>query len=333
MAGRAALRGGVSVRPRHGLWRAPDARWERREDADMTGETIGIIGLGRMGSAMAKRLSGLGFRVSGWSRSGIRAEKAVSLGLTPMAEIGALAAASDIIISSLIDDEAVDAVMRALGRLPLSGKLIVETSTISPQTLRAHAAAISAAGAQLLDAPISGGPETLLEGRAGLYIGGSADDFERFRPIADHLSDRVHHIGPLGDGLSAKLVNNMMLIGLWQTMKEAITLGAKAGLPADRMIAVIAGSPAASPALKSRLPIITGESEAVGFPVSGAIKDARVVRDFADRLGIAIPATAASLASFERVAANGHADRDLATMVRVALVEAERDRADAADTE
>jgi 3-hydroxyisobutyrate dehydrogenase len=298
----------------------------------MTNETIGIIGLGRMGSAMAERLSRSGFSVCGWSRSGIDGAKAEALGITPMADIAALAASSNIVISSLIDDAAVDAVMQALGRLPLSGKLVVETSTISPETLRAHAAATTDAGAKLLDAPISGGPETLLEGRAGLYIGGAAEDFERFRPIAGLLSDRVHHIGSLGDGLSAKLVNNMMLIGLWQTMKEAITLGAKAGLPAERMIAVISGSPAASPALKSRLPVITGESDAVGFPVSGAIKDARVVRDFAERLGIAIPATAASLASFERVASLGHAERDLATMVRVALVEAEAERLAASNT-
>jgi 3-hydroxyisobutyrate dehydrogenase len=298
----------------------------------MTNETIGIIGLGRMGSAMAERLSRSGFSVCGWSRSGIDKAKAEALGITPVADIAALAASSDIIISSLIDDAAVDTVMQALGRLPLSGKLVVETSTISPETLRAHAAAMTDAGAKLLDAPISGGPETLLEGRSGLYIGGAAEDFELFRPIAGLLSDRVHHIGPLGDGLSAKLVNNMMLIGLWQTMKEAITLGAKAGLPAERMIAVISGSPAASPALKSRLPVITGESDAVGFPVSGAIKDARVVRDFAERLGIAIPATAASLASFERVAFLGHAERDLATMVRVALVEAEAERLAASNT-
>lgn len=292
----------------------------------MSETRIGIIGLGRMGSALAERLAACGFQVSGWSRSGIDAEKAAVLGIERAEDIAALAAASDIILSSLIDDAAVDSVMRTLAGLTLAGKLVVETSTISPQTLRAHQEAITVAGGRLLDAPISGGPETLLGGRAGLYIGGAAEDFERFRPIADKLSDRVHHIGPLGDGLSAKLVNNMMLIGLWQTMKEAITLGAKAGLPAERMIAVLSGSPAASPAMKSRLPIITGESEAVGFPVSGAIKDARVVRDFAEQLGIAIPATAASLESFERVAALGHMERDLATMVRVALVEAEEER-------
>lgn len=280
----------------------------------MSKERIGIIGLGRMGSAMAKRLSESGFPVTGWSRRAASAEPA--LVIAP--DLPALSRASDILVLSLLDDRAVQEVLDRLAALPLDGRLIVDTSTVSPQILRERAAQFEALGASLMDSPVSGGPETVLSGKAGLYIGGREEDVLRFRPVAEALSDRIHHVGGLGDGAAAKLVNNMMLMGLWQSLKEALLLGKKAGLAPGKILDILAGSPAASPALRSRLPVIRGESDAVGFPVSGAIKDAGVVRDLAARLGVPLPAIAASLASFEKAAADGYAEADLATMVRLA---------------
>ncbi|TWF52951.1 3-hydroxyisobutyrate dehydrogenase [Neorhizobium alkalisoli] len=283
----------------------------------MKTERIGIIGLGRMGQAMATRFSRLGFSVSGWSRSGIDPALAEEIGMHRAVDIPALVAASDIVILALLDDQAVHTVLDALATVDLSGRLVVDTSTVSPQTLRGRAAGMEAAGARLLDAPISGGPEMLLSGKVGLYIGGDKADFDRFLPLAETLSDRIHHAGGLGDGAAAKLVNNMMLMGQWQNLKEALILGKKAGLTSAKILEILSGSPAASPAFKSRLPVILGETDAVGFPVSGAIKDGRLVRDVASVLGIDTPAMAASLKSFEAAAEAGFGDADLATMVRL----------------
>lgn len=272
-----------------------------------------------MGSVMARRLAASGYQVTGWSRrppGPQSAEELAGVALAPDPEN--LAEASDILILCLLDDTAVTAVLDALAAVPLEGRLIVDTSTVSPQLLRDREAGFHALGAYLLDSPIAGGPEMLLEGKVGLYIGGSSKDYQRFLPIAQVLSDRIHHVGRLGDGAAAKLVNNMMLIGLWQSLKEALLLGKKAGLPATTILDILSGSPAASPALKSRLPVIRGETTVVGFPVSGAIKDARVVRDLAAQLGVTLPAIAASLSSFEAAAAAGYGDADLATMVRLA---------------
>jgi 3-hydroxyisobutyrate dehydrogenase-like beta-hydroxyacid dehydrogenase len=266
---------------------------------------------------MAARLSQLGFPVSGWSRSGVAPALAAQIGITVADDIATLVSASDMVILALLDDAAVHAVLEALSGTDLSGRIIIDTSTVSPQTLRSHAAEMEAAGAHLLDAPISGGPDMLLAGKAGLYIGGAQADFERFLPVAKALSDRILHVGGLGDGAAAKLVNNMMLMGQWQNLKEALLLGKKAGLPPSKILEILSGSPAASPAFKSRLPVILGETDAVGFPVSGAIKDGRLVRDVASALGIDTPAMAASLRSFEAAAEAGWGKADLATMVRL----------------
>lgn len=281
---------------------------------------IGIIGLGRMGRAMATRLASNGFAVAGWSRSGVPAD--FSKTASACANIPHLAEMSDIIILALLDDAAVDAMAGSLALLDLSGKLIIDTSTVSPLTLRSHQAAIEKRGGNLLDAPISGGPETLLAGKAGFYIGGGEDDYRRFLPVAEVLSDRIHHVGALGHGAASKLINNMMLTGLWESLKEALQLGARAGLSREKMIEVLSGSPAASPAMKGRLPVVLGETDHVGFPVSGVIKDVSVVRDYAAHLDVAIPAMHAALASFQSTAKAGFADADLATMVKLALQEA-----------
>jgi 3-hydroxyisobutyrate dehydrogenase len=279
---------------------------------------IGIIGLGRMGSAIAARLSSSGFPVTGWSRSGVP-ETLAAAAVTAAADLARLADRSDIVILALLDDAAVHAVLTQLEAFDLSGKLIVDTSTVSPLTLRQHQAAIEARGGRLIDAPISGGPETVHAGRAGFYIGGTEDDVRRFQPVVEVLSDRIHHVGALGHGATAKLINNMMLSGLWESLKEALQLGAKAGLARDKMIEVLSGSPAASPAMKGRLPVVLGETENVGFPVSGVVKDLSVVRDYAAHIGAVIPAMQAALQSFEQTAKAGFGDRDLATMVRIAL--------------
>ncbi|WP_281067716.1 NAD(P)-dependent oxidoreductase [Neorhizobium galegae] len=292
---------------------------ERKEGDGMTRETIGIIGLGRMGSAMARRLAAAGFSVTGWSRSGIDPARADELGIAGADTLGKLAASSRILILSLMDDAAVSSVLSVLAQTgALDGRLIVDTSTVGPQTPSAHAGALEAAGARAIDAPISGGPDQVLQGRIGLYIGGAKEDVERFLPVAEVLSDRIHHIGPLGHGAAAKLVNNMMLLGLWQTLKEALLLGQAAGLTRETMLNFLEGSPAASPALKSRLPVILGTSDAVGFSLSGVVKDARVVADLAQQLDVDLPTMGAALESFRQAQDNGHGEADLATMVRAA---------------
>ncbi|UCH75983.1 MAG: NAD(P)-dependent oxidoreductase [Rhodospirillales bacterium] len=279
---------------------------------------IGIIGLGRMGSAMAARLSGQGTRVSGWTRSGIDPRRAGRLGIAAVADIPSLVAGSDIVILSLLDDAAVAAVLDALCRCDLSGRLVVETSTVAPDTLRGRTDAIRGAGGAAIDAPVSGGPDLIASGRAGLYIGGDDGDVARFMPVARLLADRIHHVGGLGAGAAAKIVNNMMLAGFWQTLKESLEVGKRLGLDLATMIEILCDSPAANAALRRRAPVVLGESDAVGFSVTGVIKDIALFVETAEAAGVAAPAIAAALDSFAAHRDAGHGDEDLATMVREA---------------
>jgi 3-hydroxyisobutyrate dehydrogenase len=292
------------------------------EQSDGRKPRVGILGLGRMGRAMAARLASQGFAVSGWTRSGISASEASTLELAACPDIAAVAAASEIVLLSLSDDAAVTAVIEQLLRGDLGGKLIADTSTVGPDTLRRLASAIGKAGAAPLDAPISGGPDLVMAGAAGFYVGGAPADFERFRPVAAAISTRIHHVGVLGTGAAAKIVNNMLLMGFWGTLKEAVQVGKRAGLSAETMLKFLAGSPAVTPLLAQRAPVILGQSDAVGFTISGVVKDGALFANTARHYGVPVPAMEAALASYRACQDAGLGEADFAVMIRQAYRDA-----------
>ncbi|MEX3007703.1 NAD(P)-dependent oxidoreductase [Hoeflea sp. TYP-13] len=283
---------------------------------------VGIIGLGKMGSAMASRLAEAEFIVSAWTRRGVSEQDAEALGIEAKPDIASLLEECDVAILSLPDDAAVITVLDQICRSRLDGRLIVDTSTVSPDTLRSRIAAIEAAGGSAIDAPISGWPQMVASGRAGIYIGGKEEDVARFMPIAAALSNRIHHVGEPGAGAAAKIVNNMMLTGYWQCLKEAMQIGKKAGLSAEKMLEILSGSPAANGSLAGKAPVILGQSDAVSFTVDGVVGDLTLFTETADRLGVDTPAIAAALASFKAHGEAGNGDADFITMVRNAYDQA-----------
>ena len=279
-------------------------------------ERIGVAGLGRMGHAMAVRLEGEGYSVLGWTRSGAKKE-----GVRQIDTLAALAAGSDILILSLFDQRAVEDVLGDLTACDLSGKLIVETSTVSPDVIRKAEARIRAQGAAAVDSPVSGGPGMIEAGQAGLYVGGADADVARFRPVAETLAARVLHVGPLGHGAAAKIINNQLLCGFWEALCESIAVGKGLGLSYDTIIDILSNSPGATPAMLGRLDVIREKDESVGFPVSGGAKDVGVIREVARALGVPIPAADAAYQRFTENIEAGIGENDLATVVPRAFQE------------
>jgi 3-hydroxyisobutyrate dehydrogenase-like beta-hydroxyacid dehydrogenase len=280
-------------------------------------ERIGVIGLGRMGSALAERLATQGATVTGWTRSG----RVDITGARVVGSLEEVVNASDVLILSLFDDAAVGDVLTQLARLDLTRRLIVETSTVAPAVLRDAAPAIETAGGRVIDAPISGGPEMVRAGTIGLFVGGAEEDVARFLPVAALLSPRVVPVGPLGAGYAAKIMNNVALGGAWQAMIESMRLGARLGLDLGTMVSILADSPATNPSFRTRIPKILGEDGEVGFPVSGVLKDQDLFLRIAESVGTSLPALSAARASFGHAAAQGHGDADLARVITANLRE------------
>ena len=274
-------------------------------------DRIGVIGLGRMGAAMAERFSGQGLPVTGWTRSG-RSVRAVA----QAPDLAGLVAASDVLVTSLYDDAAVAEVLDALLACDLSGKLILETSTVVPGVVKARAGQIAAAGASICDAPISGGPELVAAGRCGIFIGGEDAAAARATAALVPLSDRIFHVGPLGSGLVMKVVNNALMQSYTAGLVEQLQLAARAGLPLETALTILCSGPAGLPMVRDRLPRIFGQDSSVGFPVSGGAKDNDVFRRVAAEAGVATPTLDAFKAVLEDALAAGLADDDIAALMR-----------------
>lgn len=278
---------------------------------------IGVIGLGRMGSAIAARYLAQGVPVAGWTRSG---RAAAGLPMAP--DLGSLVAQSDVLVCSLFDDAAVTDVLAMLLICDLAGRLIVDTSTIAPATLTRFSDRIAAQGADLADAPISGGPEMVVSGACGIFIGGTPAAAERAKAALSAVSERLFHVGPLGTGLVMKSINNAMMQSYFAGLAEQMRVAQRSGLSLEMALTILSGGPAGTPMLKDRLPRILGQDASVGFPIHGAAKDNAVFRRVAADLGVETPTLDAARQMIEQALAAGLAEADVAALIAMAYADA-----------
>lgn len=242
-------------------------------------DRIGVIGLGRMGSAIAQRMTAEGCAVQGWTRSGGTVE-----GVKSVEDLSTLVASSDTLVSSLFDDDAVADVLDALLALDLSGKQIIETSTVIPSVLKDRIEQITKQGATAVDAPISGGPELVLAGKCGIFLGGDEISAARARDSLAAISGRILHVGPLGTGLVMKVINNGMIQAYMAGLNDLMPLAKRAGLPLETTLRILCGGPAGMPWVADRIDKVLRKDKEVGFALNGAFKDndvfQRVIESF-----------------------------------------------------
>ena len=277
-------------------------------------ERIGVLGLGRMGREIALRLTARGAEVTGWSRSGMPD----GLGVTAAESPAALAQVAEILILSLFDDAAVSSVLDQLLAAPVGGRLIIDTSTVSPMLLKGRVDQAHAAGAGLADAPISGGPEMVANGSCGIFLGGAEADVARARPVLELITERVIPTGALGTGMGLKVVNNATLAGIFATLDETMRIARAAGLDFELALRAVAGGPAGPPVLAARLDRALGRDDSVGFSISGVAKDLTVFRAAASELGVEAPVLERMHALTGLAQENGLGEKDLASMLRAA---------------
>jgi 3-hydroxyisobutyrate dehydrogenase/2-hydroxy-3-oxopropionate reductase len=279
---------------------------------------VALLGTGKMGSAIAGRIAGSGFELTLWNRTRSRAE---ALGIGTVADSPAAAVRNaDIVVSSLTGAEAVRAAYLgpngALARA--EGKVFVEMSTAGPDLVSELAAAVEAAGASLVDAPVLGAPPTVAQGEAAVLVGGSADDVERATQILSLLGT-VRHVGPLGSASRLKLVSNSMLADVILAAAELQVAGEEAGLAPDDVFWVLERL---APGLEIRR---RGYLENRHDPAMFAMRDLRKDLDLAvDMFGRSAGRTPLTAAARQLVVAAAGADPDLDITVAIRAYRAER---------
>jgi 3-hydroxyisobutyrate dehydrogenase-like beta-hydroxyacid dehydrogenase len=293
------------------------------------GLRVGLVGLGRMGSAIVPHLLRGCASVTLWNRSPGRSSELEAAGAKVAKSLDGVAQASDVVLSILLNDAAVEEVyLGAQGLLAAdcAGRVYVEMSTIQPDTIRRVAAAASARGAALVDAPVSGSVEPAREGKLLVLAGGSAADVEQVRPVLELFSRRIVHTGPSASGATMKLAVQLPIYVYWQALGEALGIGTRAGLELGDMLELIADSPAALPMLKAKVPVIRGDDISVAFALSAARKDLSVIAAAAKSLGVALHVGSATLASYEAATQDGWGEADVARLVNFLIKRADKAR-------
>ena len=274
---------------------------------------IGIAGTGKMGSAVAKRLLGLGHEVTVWNRRPERAQPLLALGAAIASSPHDLAARCDTVISLLTDQQALarvyggdDGLLAGVG----ADRVFIDMSTVMPAQALALAERVAAAGASYLECPVGGSVGPAAEGKLLGFVGGEAATLARVRPLLELLCRRIEHVGAVGAGSCMKLAVNLPLMVYWQTLGEALSLLEPLGLDPARTIDIFADSSGGPNMLKVRGAMISQALAGTAGP-QVTVNVATLRKDMQAMLAQAalgqrqLPLTALALQSFERAAAAG----------------------------
>jgi 3-hydroxyisobutyrate dehydrogenase len=259
--------------------------------------TLGFIGLGAMGSRIARRLLDAGYPLIVYNRTAEKTRTLVDAGARACNSPSQLAQQSDVVLTMLSDDAAVETVMfGAEGVLAgiRSGTIIVELSSVYPDTSRTVAAAAEKRGVAVLDAPVSGSTPQAEAGSLMVYVGGDAEVYACCHPIFDVISSANFLMGPNGAGATMKLVVNSLLGLEMQALAEALALGESAGLDRKVLIAVLGQSPVLTGSQKAKLQNARAQTYPAEFALRLMWKDLGNVLRLAQDQQVPLPASAAA---------------------------------------
>lgn len=248
---------------------------------------IGFIGLGSQGAPMARRIVDAGYHTTLWARRPASLEPFADTAAKVAGSPAELAAASDLVCVCVVGDADVREIAnREDGLLAglTAGSVIAVHSTVHPRTCRELAATAGARGVSVVDAPVSGGGPAAAEHRLLVMVGGETDTVERCRPVFETYANTVVHLGDLGSGQVAKLLNNLLFTANLGTAATALALGQALGIAPDHLADVISRSSGNSFALNS-IGGAGGLGRLAGYAGSLLQKDVRLVADLADGAG------------------------------------------------
>lgn len=285
----------------------------------MASSSVSVLGMGRMGAAMAKTLSEAGFEVTVWNRSPDPARTvADAIGANVAGTPREAAGVADIVLTSLADDGAVRAVYSgpdgiAAGIRP--GTVVVEMSTIDPSVVDELGSLVDAAGADLVDAPVSGSVQLVAQGKLTIMAGGDAQAIERARRVLDALSARLFHVGERGSGATIKLAVNALVHGINGALAEALVLAEAAGVERATAYEVFVAGAGGAPFVQYKQAAYQDPDGApVAFSLDLVAKDLDLITALGERVGVEMPVSLANLALARRAIEAGLGGRDMSAL-------------------
>ena len=278
----------------------------------------GFIGLGAMGAPMAKHLHDNGLLVAVANRTHAKAKAlAEQLGVSAPDSLADLAAQCEVIALCVTADADVLSTVEALAPQLQSGAIVIDHSTVSPDTARRAALRLAEVGAHFLDAPVSGGVEGAKNGKLSVMVGGDAEILERARPVLEAYGSKVTHLGAVGAGQATKAVNQVLVAGIAQAVCAGLALGEALGLEAERLIPTLGAGAAGNWFLEKRGATMLRDEFSVGFKLALLHKDLGIVRGIAEQAGTDTGVIKQSLADYAELMSQGYGDDDISALIRL----------------
>src|SRR5215470_8741868 len=282
-------------------------------------ETVGLVGVGKIGLPIAENLIKSGYRVVGYRRSSLAAfEKIGGIAAGSPAEIGGQA---DVVFSCLPSSQALEDVVQGPNGLVTSaraGQIIVELGSHPVPDKERHIAPLAAKGAVFLDGEVSGTPAMVSARQAVIYLGGDAEACRKAERVVKGFADLCLYFGPFGAASKVKLINNLLVSVHIAAAAEAMALGLKAGDDVDLMIKAIAGGSGGSTQFGIRAPWM---AQRRFLPPQGTAPALQhyfdMIGAFADSVGVATPMLDRAVELYDKFMAMGFGEKDVAAMVDV----------------
>ncbi|HYZ53236.1 MAG TPA: 2-hydroxy-3-oxopropionate reductase [Streptosporangiaceae bacterium] len=280
---------------------------------------IAFIGLGIMGSPMAANLVKAGHTVTGYNLTQPPIDALVAAGGRGATGIAEAVADAEIVITMVPADPEVQEVVLGEGGVLANaprGSLLIDMSSITPQTSIAVAEAAKKRGIRVLDAPVSGGEAGAIEGVLSIMVGGEAADFAEALPVFRALGTTVVHVGPHGAGQTVKAANQLIVAANIQAVSEAVVFLENSGVDLKAALEVLAGGLAGSTVLNRKKEAMLNRDFKPGFRIDLHHKDMGIVTDAARAVGAAIPVGALVAQLVASARANGDGSLDHSALLR-----------------
>ncbi|MEL7632015.1 MULTISPECIES: NAD(P)-dependent oxidoreductase [Sporomusa] len=282
---------------------------------------LGFIGLGAMGSKMLANVIKAGHSVTVFDIGQAAVDAAVALGAKKAANAAETARGKEIVLLSLPNSAIVESTVLGPGGIlegAEQGLLIVDLSSITPQSIQKIAGIAKAKGVSIIDAPVSGGTAGAQMATLSIMVGGEQADFERALPVLQSIGSKIDHVGAIGAGDTVKLVNNLLLGVNMVAVAEALCLGVKAGIKPEVLYQIISNSSGNSYALTAKYKkfIAAGNFEP-GFMIDLQYKDLQLAVDTAK--GLKVPLVLGNIAqqAYEIARASGLGAEDISAVIKL----------------
>ncbi len=281
---------------------------------------IGFIGPGIMGRPMALNLMKGGHKLWVYARRPEATRELVAAGATACATPAEVAQHTDVIFTIVSDTPDVESVIfgeNGVAHQMRKGSVVVDMSTISPTATKVFAERLAKQGADMLDAPVSGGEAGAISGTLSIMVGGKQSVFERVKPLFELMGKNIVHVGDNGSGQVAKACNQIVVAVTIEAVAEALTFARKNGTDAAKVREALMGGFAGSKVMEVHGKRMLDNEFKPGFKVGLHQKDMRIVMETAHQLGLALPAAALVTQHLNALMGSGDTNLDSAAVVKV----------------